>query len=86
MVHRRRMAIYIASMALGIFSFGNKEFFKLRSVSFMVDDVPEQSQVKKDLKFFEANFSGIMPLEMTVEFISKKRRPLDSLKNFRKAQ
>ncbi len=82
MVHRRRMAIYIASMALGILSVIG--IFKLRSVSFMVDDVPEQSQVKKDLKFFEANFSGIMPLEMTVEFISKKRRPLLSLKNLQK--
>jgi len=82
MVHRRRLAIYVCSMALGILSVIG--IFKLRSVSYMVDDVPEQSQVKKDLKFFEANFSGIMPLEMTVEFITKKRRPLLDPKNLQK--
>jgi len=33
----------------------------------MVDDVPENTDIKKDLKFFETNFSGIMPLEVEVE-------------------
>lgn len=82
LVHRRRLAIYVCSIVLGVLSVIG--IFKLRSVSFMVDDVPEQSQVKKDLKFFEANFSGIMPLEMTVEFITKKRRPLLDPKNLQK--
>ena len=50
----------------------------------MVDDVPEQSQVKKDLKFFESNFSGIMPLEIMVEFKTKKRRPILDVKNLQK--
>jgi predicted RND superfamily exporter protein len=47
----------------------------------MVDDVPEDSQVKKDMKFFEANFSGFMPLEIVVEFKTKKRRPVLDVKN-----
>jgi len=34
---------------------------RLKSVTFMVDDVPENTDIKKDLKFFESNFSGIMP-------------------------
>jgi predicted RND superfamily exporter protein len=49
----------------------------------MVDDVPEQSQVKKDLKFFEANFSGFLPLEIMVEFRTKKRRPVLDVNNLR---
>jgi predicted RND superfamily exporter protein len=82
MVHRHRTSIYIISMVLVLFSvYGISQ---LRAVTFMVDDVPEQSQVKKDLKFFEANFSGIMPLEFVVEFKTKKKRPVFDLKNMQK--
>jgi len=34
---------------------------ELHSVSFIVDDVPEDSQIKKDLKFLETNFSASCP-------------------------
>ena len=79
MVTHQRPAIYIASITLALLSaYG---IWQLKSVSFMVDDVPEDSTVKKDLEFFEANFSGIMPLEMVVEFKTKKRRPLLDVKN-----
>lgn len=79
MVTHQRPVIYIASIALALLSaYG---IWQLRSVSFMVDDVPEDSIVKKDLEFFEANFSGIMPLEMVVEFDTKRRRPLLEVKN-----
>lgn len=79
MVTHKRVAIYIASISLALISaYG---IWQLRSVSFMVDDVPEDSIVKKDLLFFESNFSGIMPLEMVVEFKTKKRRPILDVKN-----
>lgn len=79
MVTRQRLAIYIVSIALALISaYG---IWQLKSVSFMVDDVPEDSAVKKDLQFFEANFSGIMPLEIVVEFKTKKRRPVLDVKN-----
>ena len=79
MVTRQRAAIYIASIALALLSaYG---IWQLRSVSYMVDDVPEDSPVKKDLEFFEANFSGIMPLEMVIEFETKRRRPILDVKN-----
>ncbi len=84
MVHRHRSWIYIVSIAVAVISaYG---ISTLRSVSFMVDDVPEESQVKKDLKFFEANFSGIMPLEMVIEFKTKKRRPVLDVKNLAKVE
>ncbi len=84
MVHRHRSWIYIVSVVIAVISaYG---ISTLRSVSFMVDDVPEESQVKKDLKFFEANFSGIMPLEMVIEFKTKKRRPVLDVKNLAKVE
>lgn len=84
LVHRRRPIIYMGSMLLaGISLYG---ILQLRSVSFMVDDVPAESQVKKDLRFFEDNFSGIMPLEMVVEFKTKKKRPILDIKNLEQVE
>jgi uncharacterized protein len=84
LVHRKRTLIYLISIAAAVVSLIG--ILQLRSVSFMVDDVPEESQVKKDLKFFEANFSGIMPLEVVVEFVTKKRRPILDPKNLQKVE
>ncbi|MBL0742237.1 efflux RND transporter permease subunit [Chryseolinea lacunae] len=83
MVHRHRATIYIVSFAVTVVAVYG--ITQLKSVSFMVDDVPEQSQVKQDLKFFEQNFSGIMPLEFMIEFKTKKRRPiLTDIRNLQK--
>jgi predicted RND superfamily exporter protein len=84
LVHRQRIAIYVGAMALTIVSLYG--MMQLRSVSFMVDDVPEESAIKKDMKFFEANFSGIMPLEMVIEFKTKKRRPILDPDNLKKIE
>ncbi|HOX81786.1 MAG TPA: efflux RND transporter permease subunit [Chryseolinea sp.] len=84
LVHRHRIYIYVVTLVITVISaYG---ISTLRSVSFMVDDVPEESQVKKDLNFFEANFSGIMPLEMVIEFKTKKRRPVLDVKNLAKVE
>lgn len=84
MVHRQRAWIYISSLSLAVISVYG--ILQLRSVSFMVDDVPEESQLKKDLNFFEDNFTGIMPLEIVVEFQTKKRRPVLDIKNLKKIE
>lgn len=64
-VHRHRYRILVlASLLTGVAIIG---LLRVQSMSFMVDDVPEDSQVKKDLLFFEENFSGIMPLEILID-------------------
>ncbi|MFN8242585.1 MAG: MMPL family transporter [Ferruginibacter sp.] len=45
---------------------------RLKTVSFIVDDLPRTDKVYTDLKFFEKNFKGVMPLEIVVD--TKKRR------------
>ncbi|NJO00726.1 MAG: hypothetical protein HC880_02680 [Bacteroidia bacterium] len=45
---------------------------RIQALSFMLDNVPEDSQPMKDLHFFEENFHGIMPLEIVVD-TGKKR-------------
>ena len=84
LVHRRRIVIYAGSIVLAILSVYG--ISKLKSISYMVDDMPEQSQVMRDLKFFEANFSGFLPLEMMVEFRTKKRRPILDTNNLEKVE
>lgn len=79
MVHRHRVYIYVSTLLIVLFAVLGMT--RLYSVSFMVDDIPEESQVKKDLKFLEENFSGIMPLEMVVDIHTKRKRPLLELKN-----
>ena len=79
-VHRYRPAIYFTSLAITIVAaFG---MLRLESISFMMDDVPEGSQIKKDLQFFENNFSGILPLEIEVN--TGKRRGVLNIKNLEK--
>lgn len=40
---------------------------RLKSVAYIVDDLPKQDKIYTDLKFFERNFKGIMPLEILVD-------------------
>lgn len=80
LVHRSRPFIYVGAVTVVVFSVIG--MMKLHSISFMVDDLPEESLVKKDLKFFEANFSGVMPLEVVVD--TGKRRGVIDVKNLRK--
>lgn len=63
--------------------------FRLKSVAYIVDDLPKDDKIYTDLKFFEHNFKGIMPLEILVD--TKKpnglRKPgvferVDSLSQF----
>lgn len=41
--------------------------FRLQSNAFMVDDVPKNDKIYTDLKFFEKNFKGVMPLEIVID-------------------
>jgi predicted RND superfamily exporter protein len=45
--------------------------FKLKTEGFIVDDLPKTDKIYKDLKFFEHNFKGVMPLEIVID--TKKR-------------
>jgi uncharacterized protein len=79
LVQHNRMFVYTIAIALAVGS--GIGMMKLESLSFMVDDIPEESQMKKDLKFFEENFSGVMPLEIVVDLQTKRKRPLLDVKN-----
>ena len=65
-----RKFIYAATIVIVIVSVAG--MFRLRSEGFIVDDLPKTDKVYTDLKFFENNFKGVMPLEIVVD--TKKKR------------
>ncbi|MDF7812438.1 MMPL family transporter [Hymenobacter sp. YC55] len=80
LVLERRQTVYIAALVLIVLAtFG---VTKVRSVSYMVDDLPKDSSVNSDLKFFEQHFNGVMPLEMVVD--TGKKKGILKLKNLEK--
>lgn len=70
LVHRHRYRVFMVTGVLLVFAVIGVT--RIKAVTYIVDDVPESSQVKKDLAFFEENFSGIMPLEIVVDAGKKK--------------
>jgi predicted RND superfamily exporter protein len=65
-----RQAIFsITAIVLAISVAG---ILRLKSVGYIVDDIPKEDKIYTDLKFFEQNFGGVMPLEIVVD--TKKRR------------
>jgi predicted RND superfamily exporter protein len=80
-----RMKIYIiTSVVLVIALFG---FTRLRSVGYMVDDLPASDKVVSDLHFFERKFGGVMPYEILVDTKKKKGiRKLETLNKIDTAQ
>jgi len=82
LVHRHRYRVFIVTaLVVGVSIIG---MLKLYSVSYMVDDIPEESSLKQDLYFFEDNFSGVMPLEIIIDF--GERRAAQNTRNLRKVE
>ncbi len=45
---------------------------RIKSEGFIVDDLPKKDKVYTDLKWFEQNFGGVMPLEIIIDTKKKK--------------
>lgn len=65
LVHRHKYSVVAVTAVVLVISVAG--MFKIRSNAFMVDDIPEESEVKRDLAFFEENFNGVMPLEIVID-------------------
>lgn len=64
LVHNRRKEIYMAMVVLIIVSvFG---MTKIKTIGYVVDDLPKKDVVYTDLRFFEKNFNGVLPFEVMI--------------------
>ena len=77
---RNRRQVYIITTVVVIAA--TIGIFRLESNAYMVDDLPKTDKIYTDLKFFEHNFKGIMPLEIVVD--TKKKYGVT--RNFRNLQ
>ncbi len=75
-----RKVVYV--VALAIIGLGIYGITLMKSSGYMVDDIPESDPVYVDLKFFESNFHGLMPLEIMVD--TKKPQGAMQLSTFGK--
>jgi len=57
---------------------------KLKSEAFIVDDLPQKDKIYTDLKWFENNFEGVMPLEIVVD--TKKKRGALNLESLQRIE
>jgi uncharacterized protein len=64
-VFNHKKIVYGITAALLLFSLAG--IMRLKAQGFIVDDLPKTDVIYRDLKFFEKNFKGIMPLEILVD-------------------
>ncbi|WP_439505271.1 efflux RND transporter permease subunit [Sediminibacterium sp.] len=69
--HHTRM-VYMVTIIVTVISIIG--IFRIKSEGFIVDDLPKADKIYTDLKWFEDNFGGVMPLEIIVD--TKKKNGL----------
>jgi uncharacterized protein len=91
-VFSHRSWIYGFTIAVCVFSVAG--LLRLRSDAHIVDDLPGSDKISVDLKFFERNFKGVMPLEIVIDtrkkngvlsldILGKMDRFVDSLSGYK---
>ena len=70
MVRQKRIAIYITSVVLLVVSIIG--IYQIKISGSLIEDMPQESDFVNDIRFFEEEFNGIMPLEIMVDTKRKK--------------
>lgn len=81
LVFHNRKKLYLFTMVICAVSVLG--MLRLKAVGHIVDDLPHSDKIYTDLKFFEKNFKGVMPLEIIVD-TKKKYGALTSLATWQK--
>ncbi len=79
-VSNRRKTIYIITLILILIA--GIGVTRLTTRGSIVDDIPKRDPLYLDLLFFEKNFKGIMPFEISID--TKKKKGVLTLNNLRK--
>lgn len=69
--HHAKMVYLITALVTIVSIIG---IFRIKSEGFIVDDLPKADKIYTDLKWFEENFGGVMPLEIIID--TKKKNGL----------
>ena len=70
MVKEKRIAIYLTSLILLVVCIIG--IYKIKISGSLIEDMPKNAEFFQDIRFFEEEFNGIMPLEIMVDTKRKK--------------
>lgn len=79
-VRNHRIAVYITSITVLVLSIVG--IYMIQITGSRIEDLPEDAQFFKDIRFFEKEFDGIMPVEVVVD--SKKKNGIAKLSTLRR--
>lgn len=82
MVRHNRIAIYITTVIVIIL--GIIGVYQIKVSGSLIEDMPKGMQFYKDIKFFEDEFGGIMPLEILID--TKKEKGVMKLSTLKKME
>jgi uncharacterized protein len=77
-------ARWIYGITLVVLIFSVMGIFRIKSEGYIVDDLPRSNKIYTDLKWFEKNFRGVMPLEIMVD--TKKKKGAMRMKTIQKME
>lgn len=77
-------ARWIYAITLIVLVFSVIGMFRIKSEGYIVDDLPRSNKIYTDLKWFEKNFRGVMPLEIVVD--TKKKKGVMRMKTIQKME
>lgn len=85
MVREQKIAIYVGSFVIIIASIIG--IYKIEISGSLIEDMPQEEEFFKDIRFFEEEFDGIMPLEIMIDTKRKKGvMKLSTLKKMEKVE
>jgi hypothetical protein len=82
MVRKQRIGIYITTVVVIVL--GIIGVYQIKVSGSLIEDMPKGSQFYKDIKFFENEFGGIMPLEILID--TKKEKGVMKLSTLKKME
>ena len=80
MVRNQRITIYFATVIVLVLSIIG--VYKIKVSGSLIEDMPKSTSFYKDIKFFEKEFGGIMPLEILID--TKKDKGVMKLSTLKK--
>jgi len=82
LVQNRRRLIYGVTIIITLISVWGITFINING--YVVDDLPEKDPIYTDMGFFEKNFDGVLPLEVSID--TKRKNGIMNLAVIKKAE
>ena len=70
-VREKRISVYVISVALLVVSIIG--IYQINISGSPIEDMPKKAEFFKDIRFFEEEFDGIMPIEIVIDTERKER-------------